>query len=321
MKFLDYFYSLVKQIPKGKLSTYGALARALGDIRASRAVGRMLNANPYAPIVPCHRVVMSDGSLGGFGTGVHKKIELLESEGIGVSGDKIIDFNGVLFKHFKTDYPLRRLREEQQSLRESIKLDDDFKHIETVCGVDVAYDSKDGKSFVAGVIYDYESMSILDRVTVKGDVEIPYIPTYLAFRELPMIEELMRNVDRKPTLLLIDGNGILHPYGMGIASHAGVKLGVPTIGVAKKLLCGRLKGNLSSVGDYSDVEYEGRLIGYALRSSPRTTKPIYISPGHKVSFETALAVVKKFCKYKLPEPIREAHALATKARDEQASNV
>ena len=67
MKFVEYFYSLVKQIPESKVSSYGELARALGDIKASRAVGRMLNANPYAPVVACHRVVMSDGSIGGFG--------------------------------------------------------------------------------------------------------------------------------------------------------------------------------------------------------------------------------------------------------------
>ena len=94
-----------------------------------------------------------------------------------------------------------------------------------------------------------------------------------------------------------------------------MKLSIPTIGVAKSLLCGELKKEVCEVGKYSEVEYEDRLIGYALRSSPRAKKLIYISPGHMVSFETALDVVKGLCRYKLPEPIRSAHRLATRTRD------
>ncbi len=312
MKFNDYFYSLVKQIPEGKVSTYGELARALGDIRASRAVGRMLNENPYAPIVPCHRVVMSDGSLGGFGGGIKKKIKLLDKEGVKVRDDNIVDFDHVLFKNFKTKYPLKTLREEQMRLKKFIKLEDDFSKIKTVGGVDVAYDDK---GYGACVVYDYEDLTILEKRTLGIEVGIPYIPTYLTFRELPVIEGLIKNLKNKPTMLLIDGNGVLHPYGMGIASHVGVKLDIPTIGVAKNLLCGNIKKEVKKVGDYSEVVYEGKVIGYALKSSSRSKKLIYISPGHKVTFDTALNVVKRFCKHKIPEPIREAHALATKARN------
>ncbi|MEE9151159.1 MAG: endonuclease V [Thermoplasmata archaeon] len=312
MNFIDHFYSLVKQIPKGKVSTYGELARALGDIRASRAVGRMLNQNPYAPRIPCHRVVMSDGSLGGFGGGVDKKIALLESEGVEVSLGDIIDFTDVVFKDFETDYPLEKMRKEQNRLKKLVILEDDFSKIGTVAGVDVAYGDL---GFGACTIYDYKSMNLLKERTVEKEVEIPYIPTYLAFREFPMIKELINSLDEKPTVLLVDGNGVLHPYGMGIASHVGVKLGVPTIGVAKALLCGKVKREVNSVGEYSEVEFEGRIIGYAFKSSPMAKKLIYISPGHKISFETAFSVVKRFCKHKIPEPIREAHALATKARN------
>ncbi len=312
MKFDDYFYSLVKQIPKGRVSTYGELARALGDIRASRAVGKMLNQNPYAPIVPCHRVVMSDGSLGGFGGGIKKKIRLLDKEGVKVQDYNIVDFDRVLFKDFKTKYPLKKLRDEQMRLKKSIKLEDDFSKIETVGGVDVAYDDM---GYGACALYDFKSMKNIGSLTNKTEVEIPYIPTYLAFRELPVIEGLIKKLKNKPTVLLLDGNGVLHPYGMGIASHVGVVLDIPTIGVAKKLLCGNLKKEVKRVGDYSQVEYEGKVIGYALKSSSRSKKFIYVSPGHKVSFKTALKVSKRFCKHKIPEPIREAHALATRARN------
>ena len=89
MEFTDYFYSLVKQIPKGRVSTYGALAVALGDIRASRAVGRMLNQNPYAPVVPCHRVVRSDGEFGGEREGAEQRKRLLEKEGIPIKNGRV----------------------------------------------------------------------------------------------------------------------------------------------------------------------------------------------------------------------------------------
>jgi len=313
MNFTEYFYTLVKQIPKGKVSTYGELARALGDIRASRAVGRMLNQNPYAPIVPCHRVVMSDGSIGGFGGDVENKIRILDREGVKVQDYMLMNFDKIFFKNFKTNYPLKKMRGEQKKLKRFVELKDDFSKIETIGGVDVAYDKNNG--FGACAIYDFKSQGKIGSFTNKREVDIPYIPTYLTFRELPVIEGLIKKIKKKPTVLFIDGNGVLHPYGMGIASHLGVKLDVPTIGVAKSLLCGNLKREVKSVGEHSEIEYEGKVIGYALKSSPRSNKLIYVSPGHKVSFNTALKVVKKFCNYKIPEPLREAHILATKARN------
>ena len=312
MDFTEYFYTLVKQIPEGRVSTYGELARALGDIRASRAVGRMLNQNPYAPVVPCHRVVMGDGNLGGFGAGIPEKIKRLAKEGVYVSDDRVVDFEDIFFNDFLSDYPLTEMREEQKKLSRKVVLRDGFSEVETVGGVDVAYNAT---GFGGCAVFDYHEIKFVRKITAKAKVEIPYIPTYLAFRELPVIEKLLRKMKIKPTVLLIDGNGVLHPFGLGIASHVGVKLSIPTIGVAKSLLCGELKKEVSEVGQYSEVEYEGRVIGYALRSSPRAKKLIYISPGHMVSFKTALDVVKGLCRYKVPEPIREAHRLATKTRD------
>jgi deoxyribonuclease V len=312
MDFTEYFYTLVKQIPEGRVSTYGTLARALGDIRASRAVGRMLNQNPYAPVVPCHRVVMRDGSLGGFGAGIPEKIKRLAKEGVFVSGDSVVDFEDIFFNDFLSDFPLVDMREEQKEMRRRVELEDAFSTIDTVGGVDVAYNSK---GYGACVVFDYIEQEVVREVTVKSDVDIPYIPTYLAFRELPVIEKLLKKMRKKTTILLIDGNGVLHPFGLGIASHVGVKLSVPTIGVAKSLLCGKLKKEDLDAGQHTEVEFEDKVIGYALRSSPRAKKPIYISPGHNVSFKTALKVVKKLCIHKVPEPIRKAHSLATRTRD------
>ncbi len=100
MGFNDRVYSLAKQIPEGKVSTYGYIAKAL-NTKAFRAVGNAMHNNPYAPVVPCHRVVESTGKIGGFASGVMNKIKMLEKEGIKVKNSKIVNFDKVLFKDFK----------------------------------------------------------------------------------------------------------------------------------------------------------------------------------------------------------------------------
>ncbi len=100
MKFNEKVYKLTKQIPKGKVSTYGMIAKAL-NTKAYRAVGSALHVNPYSPIVPCHRIVKSSGELGGFAGGINKKIKMLEIEGIKIKNGKVVDFKKFLFKNFK----------------------------------------------------------------------------------------------------------------------------------------------------------------------------------------------------------------------------
>ncbi len=92
--FAEKTYALLKTVPRGRVTTYKALADALGT-RAYRAIGQFMRTNPYAPMVPCHRVVASDGTIGGFNGGVAKKIRLLRAEGVKVSGNKIVDFTSL----------------------------------------------------------------------------------------------------------------------------------------------------------------------------------------------------------------------------------
>ncbi len=109
MNLCEYTYFLVKQIPKGKVSTYGAVARALGNIKMARAVGKWMNINPNPETMPCYKIVKSDGSLGGFGRGIEDKIRRLKEDKIEVENGKIVNFKEVLFEDFKTDYPLKKL--------------------------------------------------------------------------------------------------------------------------------------------------------------------------------------------------------------------
>lgn len=302
-------YDLVAQVPMGRVTTYGAVAKALGDIVASRFVGYAMSRNDDIVRVPCRRVVQSDGRLGGYtGGGPAKKARLLKREGVRVAEGKVVELDKYMFSDFHTRYPLRTLRRRQRALRESLSLRRFRGSIERVAGVDVAY--RGDHAYVSLVTFDARSLQEVDSVVIEGDARFPYIPTYLAFRELPLMKAIASFMDRH-TVLMYDGNGILHPEGFGIASHLGVILGVPTIGAAKKLLC----GEMSSKGSRSEraVTVNGRIHGYAL-SSAAETKPVFVSPGHMLSVDQARDIVRPFLVHRVPEPTRLAHIAAESAR-------
>jgi deoxyribonuclease V len=305
MNLFEYTYDLVRQIPQGKISTYGAVARALGNIKASRAVGRMMNQNPDADDMPCYKIVHSDGRLGGFGLGIDDKIRRLKEDNIFVKDGKIVDFENVLFDDFKTDYPLEKLRQEQIDLSKKVKTEDDFNKIETIAGIDVAYPKNEfDNACGACVIIDYKTGKAIEEKTILAKIDFPYVSTYLFYREFPIVKKLVEKLDSNPSVIMFDGNGILHPYGSGLASHAGLLLDRPSIGVAKSLLYGKVEENT--------VKINNEKRGYALITK-RAKKPIYISPGYRVSLKTCVSVVRHLCRYKIPEPLRLAHTLSKKS--------
>ena len=108
MNIAEYSYYLVKQIPVGRVSTYGAVANALGNKNYARAIGKYMNKNPDADSMPCFKIVKSDGSLGGFGLGIKDKIRRLNNDGIMVKNGKIVNFQKIFFDDFKSDYPLKK---------------------------------------------------------------------------------------------------------------------------------------------------------------------------------------------------------------------
>lgn len=109
MDIVKYTYFLVKQIPKGRVSTYGAVASALGNKKYARIVGRYMKNNPNPDAMPCFKIVKSNGSLGGFDLGINDKIRRLRNDGIIVRNGKIVNFEKVFFNDFKTNYPLKKL--------------------------------------------------------------------------------------------------------------------------------------------------------------------------------------------------------------------
>ena len=306
---LEETYDLVAQVPLGKVTTYGEVAKALGDIVASRYVGLAMSMNQDIVRVPCRRVVQSDGSIGGYtGGGPEKKIRLLRMEGVIVRDGKVVDFESKLFKDFETKYPLRSLRARQKKMKARLVARDPRRGFERVAGLDIAYE--ENRTYAAMVVFDLESGEEIGRYFSKGRATFPYIPTYLAFREIPSMASLMKHVDDR-TVLMYDGNGVLHPEGFGVASQVGVAFDVGTIGVAKKLLCGTVTG--AAKGGLRDVVLNGRRIGYAM-SSRRGSNPVYVSTGHGISLESAAEICGKFLIHRIPEPTRQAHIAAETLR-------
>lgn len=293
----SYFYGLVRQIPKGKVSTYGALARALGDIVAARACGHMLSINPQPDVTPCYRVVKSDGSVWKFThiLGVAEKERRLACDGIGVKDGKILDFENVLFEDFHSTYPLEIMRDLQNKTREKLVNSDDFGS-RRMGAVDVSYDDYFG--YGSFVYEDGDKLSVRNLVM---PVHFPYIPGYLAFREFKFIKELCTGFDG---ILLVDANGYLHPRRIGLASYAGIKIDIPTIGVAKSLLLGKRSGHW--------IEIDGERVAYTVNNKT------IVSAGHRISLDTALMMLQEKYDGRYPDLLKQAHNATVRLRSENA---
>lgn len=321
LNIYQHVWDLTAQVPAGRVTTYGAIAKALGDIRASRAVGQIEHVNPHPIVVPCHRVVYSDGGLGGFGApkGVIKKVQLLKDEGVKVKNGKIVDFKNILFEDFQITQrkPLERLREEQLALKKEIYLQDKIalESITTLAGVDASY-SYD-QAFGAVVVLDFHTLEVIETQTVQSKIQFPYIPTYLSYHELPITIRLLEKLKLAPDIILFDGNGVLHPLNMGLATHAGIIFDMPTIGIAKKLLRGTLTNIIDTGKNLQRILDNEQLIGYGLKPISTKKNLVYVSPGNHLSFNSALGIARKLCLHRVPEPIRHAHNLALQTRREQ----
>ena len=309
----EYTYDLLRQVPRGMVTTYGALAEALGAREAARLVGEYMARNPYAPEVPCHRVVHSDGRVGRFSApgGSERKIELLAQEGVEVRDGRVVGFEERVFRSFRTERPLARLREYQLSLIPRLSLKDEREPYSNLLAVDVAYTSLG--AFAAGALHGLRERGPGPTVSIHVCPAFPYIPTFLGFREIPAIKAVRDALPGRPDLLLVDGNGTLHPLGMGIASQAGIELDIPTIGVAKSLLCGELASTPSAVGEASEVFVEGRVLGHALRVSTSPRGVVYVSPGHLVSPQRAVELVRGLVENGRVGPLHRAHLAAREA--------
>lgn len=215
----------------------------------------------------------------------------------------------------RQSYDLERLREIQREMAARVILEDRFEGpIEGVTGFDTAFL---GKEAIAGAVtVNYNTMLVMEKKAIKQKIVFPYIPTFLSFREGPLIIRLAKNLKIKPDILMLDSQGIAHPLFCGCASYVGVMLNQPTIGVAKSRLCGEYAQDPEKVGDWVPLKYEGRTVGAVLLSKQHCN-PIFVSVGHMITLETAIKVVKHFLiGHKIPEPTRLAHDFTNKIKRE-----
>lgn len=203
---------------------------------------------------------------------------------------------------------LEKLRAIQLKLAEKVVEEDCFDRLENVCGLDVSY--KGETAVACAVTVRLEGLRKIEAAFASSKAYFPYIPTFLSFRETPILMKAVRRLREKVDVFMVDANGVLHPYFLGAASHLGVLLDKPTVGVTKKLLCGelleprRLEGGVT----VAPIVVKGRVAGAAV--SVRGMKPVYVSVGHKVSLETAIRLVVETTRNRTPEPIRLAHTLS-----------
>ncbi|HEY9618412.1 MAG TPA: deoxyribonuclease V [Microcoleaceae cyanobacterium] len=199
----------------------------------------------------------------------------------------------------------------QQSLRDQVITTDHLGTVNYVAGVDVGFEAEGSITRAAVAVLSLSDLQLRDRAIARRPTSFPYIPGLLSFREVPAVLDAIAKLTIFPDLLLCDGQGIAHPRRLGIASHLGLLTDIPSIGVAKSLLVGRHAEVGNEKGDRQPLIHKGETIGVALRTRPKT-KPLYISLGHRVSLETAIAyVLRCTTKYRLPETTRHAHRLAS----------
>ncbi len=191
-------------------------------------------------------------------------------------------------------------------------------HFEVLGAADISYVPAIDRLTAVMVTFRLPDLKLVETVHCVCPIEFPYIPGLLSFREVPPLLKAFELLERKPDVILCDGQGIAHPRKLGLASHLGLCLDIPTVGCAKKKLCGRHEPFQMTRDLYRPILIHDEPVGFVLCS--RTgVKPIYISPGHKSDLNTSLELVRRCLgRYRIPEPLRQAHAIATKLRTQMA---
>lgn len=203
----------------------------------------------------------------------------------------------------------------QNELKDRISAEDgfDLEGLRTVAGVDLAYWEQDGEEHAVCciVVIDRRSRKVLETKHYSGKIDVPYMPGFLAFRELPLVLKAAELLEHEPDLYVFDGNGYLHPRHMGIATHASFYLNKPTVGIAKTYFRVDKKTDYTEpgneAGSFTDIVIDGEVYGRALRTHTGV-KPVFVSVGNRISLDTAcrLALELTDRESRVPVPTRLA---------------
>jgi deoxyribonuclease V len=195
----------------------------------------------------------------------------------------------------------------QENLRNRIILQKTFSEVKTIGGGDVAYSEDRNFLFAAIVVLSFPKMETIDSATAQGEIHFPYIPGLFSFREGPILIKAFKKLKLKPDVMIFEGQGIAHPRGIGLASHMGLWLDLPSIGCAKTPLLNDFACPGPSKGSFELIRKEGKEVGAVLRTKDKV-KPLFISPGHRIDLPTSIQLILDTCQgYRTPEPLRKAH--------------
>ena len=202
----------------------------------------------------------------------------------------------------------------QRELRAKLDTGERTLSLQTIGGADISLNLYSSTIYAGIILLSFPQLQPVAYSLVKAETHFPYVPGYLAFREVPALLDVWQQMPVKPDVLVVDGHGIAHPRRMGIAAHFGALTGQTSMGCAKKILFGKFADPAPDTGSASPIMDKEEQIGYAFRSKSKTA-PVYISPGHGMGLENALEVIRRSTgKYRIPEPTRLAHELVNRFR-------
>jgi deoxyribonuclease V len=202
----------------------------------------------------------------------------------------------------------------QEKLFQKLDLAERDLKINTIAGADISLNLYSTTIYAGIILLSFPDLKPLAYSLVKSETRFPYVPGYLAFREVPALVKVWEQMKQKPGVLVVDGHGIAHPRRLGIAAHFGTVTGQPSMGCAKKILFGTYKELKLKKGSYTPIMDKHEQIGFALRSKDNVA-PVFISPGHLMGLNNSLEIIQQCLgKYRIPEPTRLAHELVNRFR-------
>jgi deoxyribonuclease V len=188
----------------------------------------------------------------------------------------------------------------------------DLEEVRYVAGADVS--TQDGMAYATVVVLDFPGLSVVEAQGFEAPLEFPYVPGLLSFREMPSLLGALEKVETAVDVVVLDAQGLAHPRRIGLASHVGLFLDVPTVGCAKTVLVGKFEEPRMEKGNATDMVHRGEVVGRAVRTRDRVS-PVYVSVGNRVDLGSSVELVLACCtKYRLPEPTRQAHNAANRLR-------
>jgi len=188
----------------------------------------------------------------------------------------------------------------------------DLGGVRYVAGADVS--TEGDRAYATVTVLDFPGLSVVEVEGLEAPLEFPYVPGLLAFREIPSVVGALRKVETAVDAVILDAQGLAHPRRMGLASHIGLFLDVPTVGCAKSLLVGRYEEPGLEKGSVTDLVHRGEVVGRVVRTREKVA-PVYVSVGNGIDLSSATALVLACCtRYRLPEPTRQAHNAANRLR-------